>query len=157
MLGWYWWSWAFWICKVWVLSYLKSNRTSSYHPWFVWSTFTKYWNMSIRWILDFSCISKFREGASKQPEMLGGRSIRIQEAQYSYLTNSKRSWPPISTQHSYKSHTSPHKVPEKHILWVFSMAHSSSGWVLILSNFFGWKIWIVSFKMPYRTSSYDAW
>ena len=46
MLGWYWWSWAFWICKVWVLSYLKSNRTFSYHPWFVWSTFTKYWNVS---------------------------------------------------------------------------------------------------------------
>ena len=48
-------------------------------------------DMSIRWILGFSCISKFLEGASKQPEMLGGRSIRIQEAQYSYLTNSKRS------------------------------------------------------------------
>ena len=48
-------------------------------------------NMSIRWILGFSCLSKFREGARKQPEMLGGRSIRIQEAQYSYFTDSKRS------------------------------------------------------------------
>ena len=48
-------------------------------------------DMLIRWILGFSCIPKFREGASKQPEILGGRSIRIQEAQYSYLTNSKRS------------------------------------------------------------------
>ena len=48
-------------------------------------------DMSIRWILGFSCISKFREGASKQPEMLGGRSIRIQAAQYSYFTDSKRS------------------------------------------------------------------
>ena len=48
-------------------------------------------DMSIRWILGFSCISKFREGASKQPEMLGRRSIRIQEAQYSYFTDSKRS------------------------------------------------------------------
>ena len=48
-------------------------------------------DMSIRWIFGFSCISKFREGASKQPEMLGGRSIRIQAAQYSYFTDSKRS------------------------------------------------------------------
>ena len=48
-------------------------------------------DMSIRWISGFSCISKFREGVSKQPEMLGGRSIRIQEAQYAYFTNSKRS------------------------------------------------------------------
>ena len=48
-------------------------------------------DMLIRWILGFSCISKFLEGASKQPEMLGGRSIRIQEAQYSYFTDSKRS------------------------------------------------------------------
>ena len=71
--------------------------------------------------------------------MLGGRSIRIQAAQYSYFTDSKRSWPPIPTQHIYKSHTSPHRVPEKHILCVFSMTHSSSGWVLILSNFFWLK------------------
>ena len=48
-------------------------------------------DMSIRWILGFSCISKFREVAPKQPEMLGGRSIRIQAAQYSYFTDSKRS------------------------------------------------------------------
>ena len=48
-------------------------------------------DMLIRWILGFSCISKFLEGASKQPEMLGGRSIRIQETQYSYFTDSKRS------------------------------------------------------------------
>ena len=48
-------------------------------------------DMSIRLILGFSCISKFREGVSKQPEMLGGRSIRIQAAQYSYFTDSKRS------------------------------------------------------------------
>ena len=48
-------------------------------------------DMSIRWISGFSCISKFREGASKQPEMLGGLSIWIQKAQYSYLTDSKRS------------------------------------------------------------------
>ena len=47
-------------------------------------------DISIRWILAFSCIPKF-QGASKQPEMLGGRSIRIQEAQYSYFTDSKRS------------------------------------------------------------------
>ena len=38
-------------------------------------------DMSIWWILDFSCISKFHEGASKEPEMLGGPSIRIQAAQ----------------------------------------------------------------------------
>ena len=34
-------------------------------------------DMSIRWISDFSCISKFREVAPKQPEILRGRSIRI--------------------------------------------------------------------------------
>ena len=70
---------------------------------------------------------------------IGKRSIGFQIAQYSYFTDSKRSWPPISTQHSYKSHTSLHKLPEKHILWVFSIAHSSSGWVLILSKNFRLK------------------
>ena len=96
-------------------------------------------NMSTMQILDFLHISIFREGSPKQPEMLGGRSIRFQAAQCLYFTNSKRSISPISTQHSYESHTSLHKLPEKHILWVFSKAHSSSGWVFILSKNFRLK------------------
>ena len=84
--------------------------------------------------------------------MLGGRSIRIQAAQYSYFTDSKRSWPPIPTQHIYKSHTSPHQVPEKHILWVFSMAHSSSGWVLILSKFF----WLKNMDRQFQNAVSDV-
>ena len=91
-------------------------------------------NMSKLRIWDFWHISIFREGASNKPGVIWRRSIGFQIAQYSYFTDSKRSWPPIPTQHIYKSHTSPHQVPEKHILWVFSIAHSSSGWVLILSK-----------------------
>ena len=40
-------------------------------------------NMSTMTILDFLHISIFREGSPKQPEMLGGRSIRFQATQYS--------------------------------------------------------------------------
>ena len=47
-------------------------------------------NMSTMQILDFFHILIFHEGSPKQPEMLGGRSIRFQAAQYSYFTNSKR-------------------------------------------------------------------
>ena len=96
-------------------------------------------NMSTMRILDFWHISIFREGAPNKPGVIGRRSIGFQIAQYSYFTDSKRSWPPISTQYSYESHTSLHKLPEKHILWVFSIAHSSSGWVLILSKNFRLK------------------
>ena len=96
-------------------------------------------NMPIRSILDFWHISIFREGAPKRPEMLEGCSIRFQAAQYSYFTDSERSWPPASTQYSYECHTLLHKLPKKHVLWEFSMAHSSSGWVLILSKIFWLK------------------
>ena len=89
--------------------------------------------------MDFWHNSIFREGAPKRPEMLEGCSIRFQAAQYSYFTDSERSWPPASTQYSYEFHTSLHKMPKKHVSWEFSMAHSSSGWVLILSKIFWWK------------------
>ena len=95
--------------------------------------------MSTMRILDFWHFWMFRERAQNKPGVIGRRSIGFQIAQYSYFTDSKRSWPPISTQHSYESHTSLHELPEKHILWVFSKAHSSSGWVLILSKNFWLK------------------
>ena len=89
--------------------------------------------------MDFWHFAIFREGAPKRPKMLEGCSIRFQAAQYSYFTDSERSWPPATTQYSYEFHTSLHKIPKKHVLWEFSMAHSSSGWVLILSKIFWWK------------------
>ena len=88
------------------------------------------------WIFE---IFQYFVNAPNKPGVTGRRSIGFQIVQYSYFTDSKRSWPPISTQHSYEPHTSLHKLPEKHILWVFLIAHSTSGWVLILSKIFRLK------------------
>ena len=96
-------------------------------------------NMLVRWILDFGHIWNFHEGFPKQPVMLRGRSIRFQTAQYSYFTVSNHSWPPISTLHSFGHRILLHKLAEKLILWVFSMASSSSGWVLMSSKIFALK------------------
>ena len=96
-------------------------------------------NMSTMRILDFWHISIFRKGAPNKPGVIGRRLIGFQIVQYLYFTDSKRSWPPISTQHSYESHTLLHKLPEKGILWVFKITHSSSGWVFILSKNFWLK------------------
>ena len=53
--------------------------------------------------------------------------------------------------------TSCHEIVQKLKMYVFWRTNTSSGWVLKASKNFHWKIWILSFETPYRTSSYHSW
>ena len=43
------------------------------------------------------------------------------------------------------------------IFYIFKEARSSSGWVLMVTLFYIWKVWYQNFPKPCRVSSYDIW
>ena len=47
--------------------------------------------------------------------------------------------------------------PENQDVSMNWMTRSSSGWVLMVTIFYIWKVWYQSFPKPCRVSSYDIW